>query len=103
MHGSKGGLLTGSDVSSHEALPRLGLALLVGVGGWHHHLAAPMGGQSGVESAPAELPQAVRLADVLTVDLTRVHKGRVLIELLPGSQPLLARQGPGEGDTVRSA
>ena len=101
VHGGQSGLLAGSDVPRHEALPGLGLALLVGVRGRHHHLAATMGRQSGVEPTPAELPQAVCLADVLAVDLTRVHEGRVLVELLPGPEPLLARQGAGEGDAVR--
>ena len=103
VHGGQSGLLAGSDVSCDEALAGLGLALLVGVRGRHHHLAAPVGRQSGVEPTSAELPQAVRLADILAVDLTRVHKGRVLVELLPGSEPLLAGQGPREGDAVRSA
>ena len=103
VHGGQSGLLASPDVPRHEALPGLGLALLVGVRCRHHHLAAPVGRQSGVEPTTTELPQTVCLADVLAVDLTGVHKGRVLVELLPGPEPLLARQGACEGDAVRPA
>ena len=39
----------------------------------------------------------------LSVDLTGVDECGVLVELLPGPEPLLAGQGPGEGDAVRAA
>ena len=39
----------------------------------------------------------------LSVDLTGVDECRVLVELLPGAEPLLAGQRPGEGDAVRAA
>ena len=39
----------------------------------------------------------------LSVDLTGVDECGVLVELLPGPEPLLAGQGAGEGDAVRAA
>ena len=39
----------------------------------------------------------------LSVDLTGVDECGVLVELLPGSEPLLAGQGAGEGNAVRAA
>ena len=90
MHGRQGGLLTRSDVSGHETLPGLSLALLVGLRGGHHHLTTTMSRSSGVETTPLELSQTVRLADILTIDLTRVNKRSVLIQLLSWSQSLLS-------------
>ena len=39
----------------------------------------------------------------LSVDLTGVDECGVLVELLPGPEPLLAGQRPGEGNAVRAA
>ena len=90
VHGRQGGLLTRSDVSGHETLPGLSLALLVGLRGGHHHLTTTMSRSCGVETTPLELSQTVRLADILTIDLTRVNKCSVLIQLLSWSQSLLS-------------
>ena len=67
VHGGEGGLLAGADVPGHEALPRLGLALLVGLGGGHHHLAAPVRRGCRVQPPASKLPQTVGLADILTL------------------------------------
>ena len=58
---------------------------------------------SRVHPPADKLSQTVRLANILTVDLTRVDESRVLVQLFSRSQPLLSRQRPREGDTVRSA
>ena len=103
VYGGQGGLLASPVVPRHVALAQLGLALLVGLSGRHHDLPTVYGGRGPLHLAPAEVPQAVRLADVLAVDVTGVDKCRVLVELLSWSQSLLTRERSGEGDTVRAA
>ena len=103
MHGGQSRLLAGPDVSGHKTLARLCLALLVGLRGRHHHLTPAVSRSSRVQTATHKLSETVSLTDVLAIDLTSVNEGCVLVELLPGSQPLLAWQGASEGDTMRSA
>ena len=85
VYGGQGGLLAGPVVPRHVALAQLGLALLVGLRGRHHDLAPVYGRGRPLHLAPAEVPETVRLADVLAVDVTGVHEGGVLVELLPGT------------------
>ena len=85
VYGRQGGLLASPMVPGHVALAELGLALLVGLRGRHHDLPPVYGGGRPLHLAPAEVPETVRLADVLAVDVTGVHECRVLIKLLPGT------------------
>ena len=85
VYGGQGGLLAGPVVPRHVALAQLGLALLVGLRGRHHDLPPVYGRGRPLHLAPAEVPETVRLADVLAVDVTGVHEGGVLVELLPGT------------------
>ena len=85
VYGGQGRLLASPVVPRHVALAQLGLALLVGLRGRHHDLPAVDRGRGPLHLAAAEVPQAVGLADVLAVDVTGVHEGGVLVELLPGT------------------
>jgi hypothetical protein len=50
-----------------------------------------MGRQGDIQFPPGELPQLIRVTDILAVNLTGVEEGGVLVELFPGAQSLLPR------------
>ena len=85
------GILDNATVAGLETESRRRLTLGFEVGLRQHGL--PAEGRHGrVEPTAAEGAQFVVLADALAVDVRRVDVGRVLVDLLPGAQTLLARQ-----------